>query len=141
MYKLESSRDQRKLAAHPKAIRCVGTLPSQVGDSQEVWQTDGQSIISTFITPAYSTSNPWSSSKKPSEVVSFHLLPDSRMLVLIMRGGEIATVSLDEEILAVSTCTYNSRPANVFRRSLNLTWSILQVEVVGSFESGILAAS
>lgn len=52
---------------------------------------------------SYLAANPWSAASKPSEVVSFKLLPDTRTLVLIMRGGDIATASLDEEPLMVST--------------------------------------
>ncbi|KAI0785729.1 IkappaB kinase complex IKAP component [Abortiporus biennis] len=77
--------------------------------------TSSATLLATFTSPAYSTSNPWSVTTRPAEIVFFRLLPDSRNLVFIMRGGEIATANLEDETLAV--------------------------EVVGSFESGILAAS
>ncbi|KAI0686278.1 Elongator complex protein 1 [Cytidiella melzeri] len=65
---------------------------------------------------AYLASNPWSSPYgKPPELVSFKLLLDTRTLVFVMRGGEIAVAPLDEEPLAV--------------------------EVVGNIDAGILAAS
>ena len=73
-------------------------------------------FVTEFKSSAHAKSNPWSSSQKsPSEVVSFKLLPDSRTLAFVMRGGDIATASLDEEPLLA--------------------------EVVGSVEAGILAAS
>jgi elongator complex protein 1 len=53
---------------------------------------------------SYLATNPWSASSKPSEVVSFRFLPDTRTLVLIMRGGDIATASLDDELLVVRWC-------------------------------------
>ena len=56
------------------------------------------SIVTTARFQSYLATNPWSPSTKPSEVVSFKLLPDSRTLVLVMRGGDIATASLEDEL-------------------------------------------
>lgn len=56
------------------------------------------SLVTTSRFQSYLAANPWSSSTKPSEVVSFRLLPDTRSLVLIMRGGDIATAALDDEL-------------------------------------------
>ncbi|KAK7691913.1 hypothetical protein QCA50_005318 [Cerrena zonata] len=72
-------------------------------------------FVTEFRSAAFK-SNPWSSSQNgPAELVSFKLLPDSRTLAFIMRGGDIATTSLEEGPIAV--------------------------EVVGSVEAGITAAS
>lgn len=60
------------------------------------------SLITTFTTPEYATPNPWSNCKKPPELASFRLLPDSRMLAFTMRGGEVATANMDDEIPSVS---------------------------------------
>lgn len=56
----------------------------------------------TLRTQAYLATNPWSNPfGKPSELVSFKFLPDTRTLVFIMRGGEIATAGLDDDPTSV----------------------------------------
>ncbi|GJE98183.1 IkappaB kinase complex IKAP component [Phanerochaete sordida] len=75
----------------------------------EVWKIGGVAkweselledmiLVTTSRFQSHLASNPWSASTKPSEVVSFKLLPDTRTLVLITRGGDIATASLDDEM-------------------------------------------
>ena len=60
-------------------------------------------LLTTLHTQAFLAVNPWSSSHgRLLELVAFHFLPDTRNLVFIMRGGEIATAGLDEENPAVS---------------------------------------
>ncbi|KAJ3555021.1 hypothetical protein NM688_g2799 [Phlebia brevispora] len=72
--------------------------------------------IAMLRTQAYLATNPWSSPfGRPLELVSFKLLPDTRTLVWIMRGGEIATASLEDDPISP--------------------------DVVGNVDAGILAAS
>ncbi|KAI0076404.1 IkappaB kinase complex IKAP component [Panus rudis PR-1116 ss-1] len=86
------------------------------GVEEEVVEDVSVSLVITFNSPSYLVSNPWSSSgESPHELVSFKFLPDSRTLALIMRQGDIATASLEDEIVAV--------------------------DVVGSVEAGIMSAS
>ncbi|KAF7791354.1 hypothetical protein EIP86_002368 [Pleurotus ostreatoroseus] len=74
------------------------------------------SSVTILRSQAYLANNPWSSIfGRPLELVSFKLLPDTRTLVLIMRGGEIATAAIEED--PIST------------------------DVVGNVDAGILAAS
>ena len=63
-------------------------------------------LVTTARFQSYLASNPWSAVSRPSEVVSFKLLPDSRTLVFIMRGGDIATASLDDEVPVVCLPRY-----------------------------------
>lgn len=80
----------------------------------------------------YIASNPWASPYgKPPELVSFKLLLDTRTLVFVMRGGEIATAPLDEETVTV----------RILRVPLANAHSIAKVDVVGNIDAGILAAS
>ena len=66
-----------------------------------IWSQNGIAFA-TFRTQAYLATNPWSSPfGRPLELVSFKFLPDTRTLVLVMRGGEIATAALDDEPLKV----------------------------------------
>ncbi|KAI0697397.1 IkappaB kinase complex IKAP component [Cerioporus squamosus] len=82
------------------------------------------SLVTAFHTPTMASNNPWSAgpSKNPPygswsdpEVLSLHVLPDSRTLVVITRAGDITTVPLDED-----------QPT---------------AEVVGSVEGGIMGAA
>lgn len=50
---------------------------------------------------SFTVSSPWAMNLQGSEVVSFKFLPESRTLVFIMRGGEIATVGMDDAIREV----------------------------------------
>lgn len=50
---------------------------------------------------SFTVSSPWAMNLQGSEVVSFKFLPDSRTLVFIMRGGEIATAGMDDSIREV----------------------------------------
>lgn len=80
----------------------------------------------------YLANNPWASmSGKPHELVSFKLLPDTRTLVLIMRGGEIATAALEEDSISVCFPCY----------AYILSKYVFQADVVGNVDAGILAAS
>ncbi|KAI0090814.1 pol II transcription elongation factor [Irpex rosettiformis] len=84
-------------------------------------ETDGEyredhPVVTSSRFQAYLASNPWSSPYgKPHELVSFKLLLENRTLVLVMRGGDIATAPLDE--------------------------SPVTVDIVGNIDAGILAAS
>ena len=83
---------------------------------------------------AYLASNPWSSPYgTPSELVSFKFLPDTRTLVFVMRGGEIATAPLEDEPVIVNGLSPLQTQSQFS--------SLLQVEVVGNIDAGILAAS
>ncbi|KAL6305119.1 IkappaB kinase complex IKAP component [Sparassis latifolia] len=78
------------------------------------------SRIATFTTPPSAASNPWTSpvptsSNHMNEIISLRLLADTRTLALITRGGDIATLMVDEDMR--------------------------EVEVVGSISAGILASS
>ena len=71
--------------------------------------------VVTVRSQAYLATNPWSSPfGKPAELVSFKLLPDTRTLVFIMRGGEIVTANLDDEHVTVSTCGKGLRIVLIF---------------------------
>ncbi|TFK88053.1 IkappaB kinase complex IKAP component [Polyporus arcularius HHB13444] len=82
------------------------------------------SLVTIFKTPTMASNNPWSSgpSKKTPyglwsdpEVLSLHVLPDSRSVVVITRAGDITTVPLDDD-----------QPT---------------ADVVGSVEGGIMSAA
>ncbi|CAL1711610.1 unnamed protein product [Somion occarium] len=101
---------------------------SKDGDVQvKVWKIEGNDglgsddilsnhLVTIFTSSAYLKSNPWSSPHEgPAELVSFKILPDTRTLAFIMRGGDIATASLSE--------------------------GLIEVDIVGSIEAGIAAAS
>ncbi len=88
------------------------------------------------------SSNPWSSglSKKTPyglwsdpEVLSLHVLPDSRTVVVITRAGDITTVTLDEDQPTV-------RPWHR-ERVLHTLTEAYQADVVGSVEGGIMSAA
>lgn len=75
-------------------------------------------------------------SNEPDEVpqiVSLRIIAESRRIAAIMRGGDVVVASLDEE----------DSPVRKFRSKAGLRFveSILQAEVEGTFETGILAAS
>ena len=59
-------------------------------------------VVTSSRFQSYLASNPWSSPYgKPPELVSFKLLLDTRTLVFVMRGGDIATAPLDESPVTV----------------------------------------
>ncbi|KIP09060.1 hypothetical protein PHLGIDRAFT_68294 [Phlebiopsis gigantea 11061_1 CR5-6] len=84
----------------------------------EVWRVGGTAKWESEVVESYLATNPWAASTRPAEVVSIKLLLDTRTLVLVMRGGDIATASLDEEVPAVRL-----------------------MDTVGNVDAGILSAS
>ncbi|KAF7362473.1 polymerase II transcription elongation factor [Mycena venus] len=82
----------------------------RISQADEVGTSTGNSPMNITMF----TTNP-SNTPTPSQVVSFRFLPDSRRLAVLMRGGDITMISIDDE---------DPTP-----------------EVEGTIESGILAAS
>ncbi|KAJ7935380.1 pol II transcription elongation factor [Mycena leptocephala] len=78
----------------------------------------GTSTVNSLMILTMFTTNPSAESVSPAanQVVSFRFLPDSRRLAVLMRGGDITMISIDDEESMIA-------------------------EVEGTIESGILAAS
>ena len=67
--------------------------------------------VTTFRTPTMLAANPWSAGGaakalpkdawRDPEVLSLHVLPDERSLVIVTRAGDIVTISLDDETPSV----------------------------------------
>lgn len=88
-------------------------------------QADVQ-IIATVSSPVLA---PFELPSYRSQVLDVHYFPENRSLVVILAGGDIATVQLD------------SASGNNVRSHTCVRQSSCQVEIVGSVDSGIKAAA
>jgi elongator complex protein 1 len=84
--------------------------------------------VTAFRTPCSSVE----ASARSSQFAAMNVISDSRSLVLIMRGGEIGVMPLDDDLNQV-LMRYNSQDGAEFDSK--------QVEITGSFDDGIQAAS
>lgn len=67
--------------------------------------------------------------QQPTKITSFHFLPDSRKLILILRGGDMHSYSLETDEVNPSSLECSLTQFNG-----------MQAEVEGSIEAGILSA-
>lgn len=86
-------------------------------------------LLASFTAPLASFHSPPHS---PPETLALHYLPDERSLVIILAGGDIATLALDNP--HVRLFFFSSPPTDT-------SSALAQVEVVGSVDSGIKAAA
>ncbi|KAI0828044.1 IkappaB kinase complex IKAP component [Trametes gibbosa] len=76
----------------------------KICDAAETSEEGTPSLVTSFQTPAPPIANPLSegikkrlTKSKDAEILSLHVLPDSRSLIAITRAGEVHAISLDED--------------------------------------------
>jgi elongator complex protein 1 len=90
-------------------------------------------VVGTITTPARA---PFPIPEFSSEVLDLHYFPDDQSLAILLAGGDIATLQLDESSGQYGEVIYGSE-----RMGLEKAERRVQVEIVGSIDSGIKAAA